>query len=171
MIRSDKKLAELKKTLERGRHTEIEEIVSKLRDTEPFEGALKLLALFYDTSSAESLKLIISGFFNDIKEKSARQEVIESISEVESPSTKAMLASSCWQSGLDYSGHARALAEIFLDNDYMTALECFTVMDTCSVTISREDKEYIIKRLEKNITTHEKAKQQLTRELISVLKE
>lgn len=171
MIRSDKKLDELSKVLKGGRHNEIEEMVGHLRDAEPFEGAVKMLAHFYDRTADDSLRLTISGFFNDLKEKTACHEVIEAITSVDSPATRAMLASSCWQSGLDYSEYAVDLADIYIAGDYVTSLECFTVLDTCSGLISTEDKDLIIRRMKNEIDTYEQAKQQLTKELISILTE
>ena len=171
MIRSDKKLADLNKVLKGGNHYEIEEMVGRLRSGEPFQGALKLLALFYDSTDDEGLKVIISALFNDIKERTVCNEVIDSITVVNSQATKAMLASSCWQSGVDYSEHAVALAELYLEGDYLTSLECFTVLDVCSPMISEADRNHIIKRLNEKSLSHDKAKRQLTVELISTLRE
>ena len=170
MLKSEKKLAELNKMLINGKYNEINDRISMLRAEEPFEGAISLLAHFYDETNDEGLKDIISGFFNDLKERSGRAEVIDSISLVKNPASKAMLVSSCWQSGLDYSEHAAALAEIFMVSDYMTSLECFSVLDTCSQMIKTADKSGIISRLEPEISKYEAAKQQLARELIAVLK-
>ncbi len=170
MLKSEKKLAELNKMLINGEYNEINDRISMLRAEEPFEGAISLLAHFYDETNDKGLKDIISGFFNDLKERSGRAEVIDSISLVKNPASKAMLVSSCWQSGLDYSEHAVALAEIFMVSDYMTSLECFTVLDTCSQMINTADKSDIISRLEQEISKYEAAKQQLSRELIAVLK-
>ncbi len=171
MIKSEKKLTELRKVLDGGKHFEIEERIGLLRDTEPFEGAILMLASFYEKTTDTGLHLLISGFFNDLKEKSVCSEVIEALRSSASPSTKAMLAASCWQSGLDYSDHASALADIYISGDFLTSLECFTVLDTCSSMIPDKEKKSIIKMLEKGIENHDKAKQQLTHELISVLKE
>jgi len=171
MIKSDKKLMQLRKVLDGGKHFEIEEQIGLIRNSEPFEGAILLLAAFYDKTSDTGLHLLISGFFNDLKERSACDEVIEALRSSVSNPTRAMLASSCWQSGLDYSNHASALADIYLTGDYLTSLECFTVIDTCSATIPQKDRATIIKMLEKEIENHDKSKQQLTHELISILKE
>ena len=81
-----------------------------------------------------------------------------------------MLASSCWQSGLDYSEYAVNLAEAFMDGDYETSLECFTVIENCSDSIGEDDIDEIIVRLEKEITRFDAAKKRLTQELILVLK-
>jgi hypothetical protein len=171
MLKSEKKLAELNKILTNGKYNEINDRISILRSEEPFEGAIILLAHFYDKTKDEGLKLLVSGFFNDMKERSCRAEVIESMASVSNPASKAMLASSCWQSGLDYSDHAVALAEIFILSDYLTSLECFTVLENCSGMISRTDKSGIISRLEDEIDTYDMVKQLLARELIAVMKE
>ena len=72
---------------------------------------------------------------------------------------------------VERADHALALADIFMKGDYLTSLECFTVLDTCSGMITETDRVSIITGLEKAAGTYDKAKQQLTRELIAVLKE
>ena len=170
MLKSEKKLAELNKILTNGKYNEINDRISMLRSEEPFAGAIISLAVYFDKTKDEGLKLLISEFFNDMKERSCRAEVIESMASVSNQASKAMLASSCWQSGLDYSDHAVALAEIFIAGDYVTSLECFTVLETCSGTISSTDKSGIISRLENKIDTYDTVKQQLARELIAVMR-
>lgn len=171
MIKSDKKLAELRRVLESGKHTDIEEGILKLRDTEPFIGALLLLASFYGKTTDDNIHLAISGFFNDLKEKAATGEVIEALVSAGDPATTAMLAASCWQSGLDYSAYATSLAEVFIRGDYLTSLECFTVLDTCASMIPDTERERIIVMLEKEVKNQEKSRQQLTTELITLLKQ
>lgn len=170
MIKSEKKLAELRQVLEKGKHADIEHAIVTLRNTAPFEGALLLLASFYDTAADESVQLIISEFFNDLKDNSLTAEVVEALLAAKSSETTAMLAASCWQSGLDYSAHAGALADLFIMEDFKTSLECFTILENCSSLIPDEVREAIISMLEKEKENQEKAKQQLTNELILVLK-
>ena len=170
MFKSEKKLAELNKILTNGKYNEINDRISILRSEEPFEGAVSLLADFFDKTPDEDLKILVTEFFNDMKQRSCRTEVIESIAAVSKPASKAMLVASCWQSGLDYSDHAVALAEIFMLGDYLTSLECFTVLETCSGLISSADKSGITGRLESEIDTYDSAKQQLARELIAVMR-
>jgi len=170
MIKSDKKLAELSKILLNGKYNEINARISILRTEEPFEGAIRLLARFYDESGDDGLKLIISAFFNDMKERSCQSEVIEALTSVTNPGSKAMLASSCWQSGLDYSGYAVALAGAFIAGDYLTSLECFTVLDTCSVSLNDRDRAEIIFHLQNEKVKFDPLKLKLAEELIAVLK-
>ncbi|MDZ7634425.1 MAG: hypothetical protein U5L72_08310 [Bacteroidales bacterium] len=170
MLKSEKKLAELKKILTNGKYNEIHDRISILRVEEPFEGAIRLLAHHYDETNDEGLKLIISAFFNDMKERSGRAEVIELNISSRQPSSKAMLVSSCWQSGLDYSEFAISLAEEFMTGDYLTSLECFTVLENCSGSISANDRTIIILGLEKEMGGFDTARQKLAGELIALLK-
>jgi hypothetical protein len=39
------------------------------------------------------------------------------------------LVAACWQSGLDFSKHLRVFAGLFIQSDYKTALESFTVIE------------------------------------------
>lgn len=171
MIKSEKKLAELHKILSTGKYNEIRDRISILRAEEPFEGVIMLLARFYDDSDKEDIKTAISAFFNDMKERSGRAEVIGSIVAVKKPETKAMLASSCWQSGLDYSEYAVALGDAFMSGDYMTSLECFTVLENCMDTISADDKTDLIARLDRAMEQHDTPWQKLASELMAVLRQ
>ena len=80
-----------------------------------------------------------------------------------------MLVSSCWQSGLDYSEFAGDFANVFIRGDYMTALECFTVIEESVKRIPELKKKEIIKLLEKNKETTSVEKKSLTQALIAVL--
>ncbi|NLE34444.1 MAG: hypothetical protein GX622_05030 [Bacteroidales bacterium] len=169
MERSEKKLAELGKVLVGGKSSDIIERIRLLRMEMPFIGALKMLALFYDRTEDEGIKLTISGLFNDMKEQGAKPEIIDAINAVTDQKSKAMLLSSCWQSGLDYSEHAHSLAGFFMTGDYMTSLECFTVFETCASSVSEADRTSIIARLRQEIDSWDKPMQKLGEELISLL--
>ena len=170
MERSEKKLAELGRILENGTVKEINDRIRLLRAEQPFGGVLRMLALFYDKTVDHNLRSSISGLFNDMKEKSAMAEVIDSVAAVRKPDSRVMLISSCWQSGLDYSSFAVPLAEHFVSGDYLTSLECFTVLDTCAASISDADRARIIMTLQEKKESWETPKQILAAELIALLK-
>ena len=81
-----------------------------------------------------------------------------------------MLVSSCWQSGLDYSLYAADLAEVFLIGDYVTAIECLTVIEETSNNLTREKKDEIIGIINEKPGFHANEKRELTMELLSILK-
>jgi len=169
MIRSDKKLRELDLILSRNNILIVSEAIKSLRNEVPFEGAIGLLIAYYDRSANLSLKNQIRDFMNDLKEQSAIPEVIAEIKKDNKPETLRMLISSCWQSGLDYSGYSSDFARFFLDGDFMTAIECFTVIESSVHKIKRSKKNEIIKMIREESPGQINEKTALALELISVL--
>jgi hypothetical protein len=80
-----------------------------------------------------------------------------------------MLIASCWQSGLDYSGFSSEFTRYFLESDYMTAVECFTVIESSVNKITRSKKDELIKIIREQTAGDTGEKGALSRELISVL--
>jgi hypothetical protein len=169
MIKSEKKNKELADILNKDNNIVIAQAIELLRKEKPFEGAIGLLTAFYNKTDDFSVRKSIAGFMNDLKDQSACKEVIEQISKKWKSDTISMLVSSCWQSGLNYSEYSLDLVRIFLDGDYVTAIECLTVIEESAHTMSESDKNEIIKILEESPVTQITEKQSLTLELISIL--
>jgi hypothetical protein len=142
-----------------------------LREDEPFEGAISLLTSFYDKTGDGSVRKTIEGFMNDIKDQSVSKEIITEIKKPFKQSTISMLVSSCWQSGLNYSEYSRDLVEVFLRSDYVTALECLTVIEESVHELSLPKRNEFIKIIEEYPLKHSNEKAGLTHELISILKQ
>ncbi len=170
MIKSEKKLRELAEILKNGNSLFIIEAIKLLREDEPFEGAIGLLVTYYNNAIDVSGLRIIEEFLNDIKDHSARPEVMAELMKPLKASTICMLVSSCWQSGLDYSDYITYMAKIFLEGDYATAIECMTVIEESVKNSSRKTKDEVIKMVEESDQANTSEKVSLTRELISILK-
>jgi|WetSurMetagenome_2_1015567.scaffolds.fasta_scaffold04393_4 hypothetical protein len=170
MIRSDKKLKALSDILKNGDNTLIVEAISLLREEQPFEGAIGLLTLYFNRTDDSSIKKAIGEFMNDLKDQSASSEIITEIRKQWKEDTIGMLVSSCWQSGLDYSAYSIDLARVFLAGDYVTALECLTVIEESVKEISRERKDEIIRIVEESPASDVNEKTSLKLELISILR-
>jgi len=169
MIKSEKKNKELADILQKDNNTVIAQAIETLRQEKPFEGAISLLTAFYDKTDDFSVRKSIAGFMNDLKDQSATKEVIEQIRKKWKSGTISMLVSSCWQSGLNYSEYSIDLVRIFLEGDYVTAIECLTVIEESAHELSVSGKKEIIKILEESPVTQITEKQTLTLELISIL--
>ena len=169
MIKSDKKLKELTALFNRKNKSAISEAILLLREEEPFEGVINLLASFYNGTEDKSLMKTIEEFFNDIKDHSVRPEIIAEIRKPWKANTISMLVSSCWQSGLDYSDYLADIARVFLKSDYSTAVECMTVISESVNNSNRERKDEIIKIIRDNPSSFTHEKLSLTEELISIL--
>ncbi len=170
MIKSDKKFKNLSVILSKEDSLLISESIGMLRDEEPFEGAIALLVSFYDRTEDTLVKKAIERFMNDLKDQSVTNEVITEIRKPFGQPTISMLVSSCWQSGLNYAEYSTDLADVFLKSDYITALECFTVIEESTQQLTRKKKNEIIDLIEANQPSSENEKSVLAHELISILK-
>jgi hypothetical protein len=170
MIESGKKFSELEIKLKSKNNKVVSDAVISLRNGDPFRGAIGLLATLFDTTNDLIIKDLIINFMNDIKEPEARLEVVNEIMKPYNSETITMLVSSCWQSGLDYSGFAVEFAEIFIRGDYLTALECFTVMEESVQNMPDLKKSELINLLEKSGKNNSAEKYTLLQALITILK-
>ena len=169
MISSENKRKELEHILSRENFVRITRAIQQLRDDSPFGGAIGLLVSCYDGSDNNSVKRLIKEFLNDLKDQTSCSEVVAELKKDLKPGTLSMLVSSCWQSGLNYAGYSAEFAGLFLSGDYMTALECFTVIESSAENLSQAEKDAIIKILREGSQTGISEKKALALELISVL--
>ena len=169
MIKSDKKISELVEVLKKDDNIIITEAIELLRHEKPFEGAIGLLTAFYNKTEDNSIRKTISGFMNDLKDQTACVEVIEEVRKEWKPDTISMLVSSCWQSGLDYADYSLDLARIFLKGDYVTAIECLTVIEENVDELSVEKKAELRNLINENPFSRGNEKSTLTNELITIL--
>jgi hypothetical protein len=169
MLKSDKKIKLLNEILNKDNNIVITEAIELLRQEKPFAGAIGLLTAYYDKTDDYSIRKTITGFINDLKDQSACQEVIEEIRKQWKPDTISMLVSSCWQSGLNYSDFSPDLAKVFLEGDYITAIECLTVIEESIQNLNKATRDKILKMLEESTVIQITEKKELMLELISIL--
>jgi hypothetical protein len=159
----------LNEILNKDNNIVITEAIELLRQEKPFAGAIGLLTAYYDKTDDYSIRKTITGFINDLKDQSACQEVIEEIRKQWKPDTISMLVSSCWQSGLNYSDFSLDLAKVFLEGDYITAIECLTVIEESIQNLNKATRDKILKMLEESPVIQITEKKELMLELISIL--
>jgi hypothetical protein len=170
MVRSDRKIVELSKTLSNEDNTAIVAAIELLRQEKPFEGAISLLTAYYDSTDDETIRKSISGFMNDLKDQSVSSEVIAEIGKKWKNDTISMLVSSCWQSGLNYSEYSMPLARAFLKGDYITAIECLTVIEESVEDIPAAQKTEVTEFIKDNAFPVGNEKHILALELLAILK-
>jgi hypothetical protein len=170
MIRSEKKIKDLTEILNGDNYIAITGVIEMLRQEAPFEGAIGLLTACYDNTDDFLIRKTIESFMNDLKDPSASKEVICEIRKPWKTDTISMLVSSCWQSGINYSEYTLDLAKIFLTGDYVTAVECLTVIEESVQELSKAKREELIKLIKENAFPPADEKSTLTLELLSILR-
>jgi hypothetical protein len=169
MIRSDKKVQNLALVLKKEDNILISQAIELLREEPPFEGAISLLISFYNNNKDKAIKKSIETFMNDLKDPSAVTEVVAEIMKPYTDNTISMLVSSCWQSGLNYSGYSKDLVAIFLKRDYITAIECLTVIEESAHDLTPENKAGLVAMIKESQTAQIPEKKPLILEMISIL--
>ncbi len=169
MIISEKKFKDLSEILQKGDSVLISGAVELLRDEQPFKGAIGLLTEYYDNNKNISLRKSIERFMNDLKDQTATQEIIKELQKPWKDDTISMLISSCWQSGLNYSEYLMDFVEVFIKGDYVTAIECLTVIEEYAHELTTEKLKGIIKYIEENQHPFQDEKKALKLEMLAIL--
>jgi hypothetical protein len=114
-----------------------------------FEGtnAELILTSLYEIRNSGSVKIlpVLFGMIHKDSDTKVRNEIIHFIGELKTQEAASVIAgaleardygdyicplvAACWQSGLDFSKHLRVFARLFIQADYKTALEAFTVIE------------------------------------------
>jgi hypothetical protein len=170
MIKSGRKLSELAAVIEKGSNITITKKIKMLREEQPFEGVIGLLATLYNKNHDPAVRKSIEEFMNDLKDRSLQEEVMIEIRKPWKAETITMLVSSCWQSGLNYSDYSLDIADLFLKGDYSTAIECMTVIEESLCDLSSETKNEIIRSIEEFPVSPVDEKSALFQELIAILR-
>jgi hypothetical protein len=71
----------------------------------------------------------IINLLSEIKSQDAVPMIIDSLEKHDFGDYLSAFVAACWQSGLDFSSHLRVFTGLFIQADYMTALESFTVIE------------------------------------------
>jgi hypothetical protein len=169
MISPKNKRKELEHILLIRNFVKVSNAIKTLRNEPPFTGAIELLVTFFDNTDDKSLKNLIKDFLNDLKDQSLCGEVVSVIKNDIKPETKRMVISSCWQSGLNYSEYSTYFTELFLSGDYMTAIECFSVIEASAGRMPRGTKDKILRIIHERPVGEGDEKAGLVKELISIL--
>jgi hypothetical protein len=169
MLKSDRKLKELADILKNDDTIVITESIETLRQETPFEGAITLLTAYYNNTDDISIRKSIAGFMNDLKDQGACGEIIAETGKNWKDDTISMLVASCWQSGLDYSAYTLDLAKVFLRGNYVTAIECLTVIEESVHDLDNVQKAEVIKLIKDNPFPPGNEKSTLTLELLTIL--
>jgi len=87
-------------------------LFKKINRKTPFEVRTEILSLLSEIKSADAVPVIVT-----------------SLESRDFGEYLAALIAACWQSGLDFSAHLRTFAKFFIQGDYITALESFTLLE------------------------------------------
>ena len=128
MNQAEKYYKEIKKKFET---KDTKEILNTLKEIR-VSGQANIIPLLFEileSSKEKSISEEIVSILSQLKDKTCVPYVVKALKENEIKNFKKEIITSCWQSGLDYSEHITLFAKEFIRNDYVTAIEAFTVIE------------------------------------------
>jgi hypothetical protein len=97
----------------------------------------ELLALL-NTTSSEAVERELVRFISDIRDPAAIPFILEGLKDPGLAGARGNIVSACWQSGHDFSAETGLFVKLFLEGDYRTALESFTVIEELILDLDPE---------------------------------
>jgi hypothetical protein len=122
--------------------------------------------------SSEDDQIISSSseLLNDLKTQEAAELIISALKNDKYKPIRNFLTAACWQNGLKYHEEYQLFAKILIEEDYLTAIEAFTVIENCLVELEDNQILKLLQTLSGNISIIKDEKKILLEELISVIK-
>jgi len=127
-----------------------------------------LLKLLNQTDS-EAVEKELIRFLADIKDPAAMPFILAGLRDPALNTARGNIVSVCWQSGMNYRGELSLFVKLFLEGDYHTALECFTVIEEAVVDMDPASIEKLRKQVLGGLEKVSEEKKPLVKELVKLL--
>ncbi len=128
----------------------------------------EVIHLLYETKNSEILQEL-SLFLNDFKDPYGVPHIMEALRNDRYRPIWNIIISACWQSSLDYSKNLDTFIVIFLKEDYITALEAFSVIEQSLPYLEEQKLGQYRDQLVTELNNVDKDKAPLVREMIKIM--
>jgi len=93
------------------------------------QSIIKPLFEFIQKSSNEHSKKEVIEFLSNLKDTPSKAEVMNNLHDKDFKSIQNIILSTIWNSPLDYSEFLNEFVLLSVENDYLTSLECLTIIE------------------------------------------
>ena len=90
---------------------------------------LPALLNLYETENNPDILNSLEMLLSNIKDKQAVSILALAVADTQNPDFKTRLISICWNTGLDFAEYLSVFTKIFIESDFLTAFEAFTLID------------------------------------------
>lgn len=158
------------KNTENKRSAEEKELLNII-DTIRKTGNLKAIPLLFKmmvSTENDEIQNEISHLIFDIKDTRIIPHLFEAIENPALINFQRVLVSACWESGINYSMHLKFFVNLAAKSDYLTCLECVTVIENMEGPFDEQELTECIE-FTKNAADAEEGKFELLHSLWEVL--
>jgi hypothetical protein len=120
-------------------------------------------------STHEAIRESILMLIGELKTQDAVPVIVSILEKADRGGDFTRLVAACWQSGLDFSGHIPVFIRIFVDGEYQTAIEAFSVIEESIMNADATTQKNCLQLLEKSSARISEEKYPLYRELVKVV--
>ncbi len=155
--------------LRSGNSSAIIDTIQEIRN----HGSVTILPELIDLLLISENKEIInacSSLLNDLKNKDSVRYLVSALGNEKYKPVRHILLSACWQNGLDFHEDIQIFADIFLEDEYLTSVEAFTVIENNLGKLEDHDIVQLIKKLKREINKADDKKKLLINELLSTIR-
>lgn len=142
--------------------------IHRLRQTGSIHYIPELLKLL-EKSGRENVEKELTRFLADIKDPAISSYLVRGLKDPGLENARGNIVSACWQSGMDYSGELDLFIRLFLEGDYRTALECFTVIEESAMNLEPGDISAVRDQIIRKLDDVSNEKKPLAIELVKLL--
>ena len=170
MDQEKKYYLEIASKLQSKNTTTILDTLKELRHTGSPKHIPLIIALINEKTLPE-IREAVHRFIGDLKNQEVVPILVGEIEKRDLGEDLTRMLADCWGSGLNFSNHIPVFTEIFIEGNYQTSLEAFTIIEYSLHEANAQIKEKCINLLKdkKDLITEEKIP--LYSELLRILKD
>ncbi len=168
MTASDKYYHEIQTKLSSGNKNTILAALHDIRQ-KGHANILPLVVSLLNKKEHDEIREEAISLLGQLKDKESVPFIIGQIKSAATDSFKSELIMTCWQSGLDYSEHIDVFTQSFIDGDFQTSIEAFSVIDEWIDQASRDKIKQCKKLLTENLPVVSTEKKAFYLELIKLV--
>lgn len=121
------------------------------------------------TSDDPGVKEEAEQLLYDLKDEKAIPVIMDALSSDKSKGYRNILVASLWQSSLEANDHISFLVDLAIEEDYLTCLECLTVIENLENVTDEREVFDAAGKIEENLNRVSEEKQELLKSLATVL--
>ncbi|MCK4919490.1 MAG: hypothetical protein KAS71_00500 [Bacteroidales bacterium] len=146
----------------------VKKTITELRDKGSNELIPELGNLLKNKATEEISTSVIS-FFRDLKLQDSVPAFVQVLKESKELPEFSSLVSAAWENGLDYSEHLEFFINLILDEDFIIAMESFTVVEENVENLNQQKRIQFSKYITKRMKFVSEDKASLVKELLSIV--
>jgi hypothetical protein len=146
-------------------------VLNHLRQSVHASNYLNEIFNLLNQTANEETRRELSLFLSDIKDPAAVPHLTAALNNQRYKPVWSIITAACWQSGLDYSDHIDTFIRLLLDEDYLTALEAFSVIEQSCHLLKENDLKRYRNKLIEGLKKVNEEKAPLVREMIKIMLE